>query len=173
MLLALRMFPNWELTRRIKNFWRHRTPKKCNIDHRISAVVIIMFFLTLATKKSPIASCFWGVRRRESQLWTALRSRKRTCLLYSDQATGASFTKPLREIYALRSVMLQKQLSQHWPSRERAIRGLPLMTSAKISDFLTPPSPCPQINATSLTKVAYYDCFWRYPSGPPPSVRTS
>ena len=37
------------------------------------------------------------------------------------------------------------------------IKGLPYMTSVKFSDFLTP--PCPQIHATSLTKVAYYVCF--------------
>ena len=36
-------------------------------------------------------------------------------------------------------------------------RGLPYMTSAKISNFLPPPRP--QINATFLTKVAYYVCF--------------
>ena len=34
-------------------------------------------------------------------------------------------------------------------------KGLPLRTSTKISDFLTPP-PCPQIQATSHTKVANY-----------------
>ena len=32
--------------------------------------------------------------------------------------------------------------------------------------LLDPLPPCPQIHATSLTKVAYYVCFWRYP--PPP-----
>ena len=37
------------------------------------------------------------------------------------------------------------------------IRELPFRTSAKISDFFTP--PCPQIHATTLTKVAYYVCF--------------
>ena len=42
-----------------------------------------------------------------------------------------------------------------------SVRGLPFRTSAKISDFFRP-----QIHATSLTKVAYYVCFWRYP--PPP-----
>ena len=42
--------------------------------------------------------------------------------------------------------------------------GLPFKTSAKSSDFLTPSPPSPQINTTSLTKVAYYVCFWRYPS---------
>ena len=39
------------------------------------------------------------------------------------------------------------------------VRGLPLMTSAKFQDFLTPLPPCPQIHATSLTEVAYYVCF--------------
>ena len=38
------------------------------------------------------------------------------------------------------------------------LRGLPLRPSAKLFDFLPPP-PCPQIHATSLTKVAYYVCF--------------
>ena len=38
-------------------------------------------------------------------------------------------------------------------------RGLPLRTSAKISDFLIPSPPCPQIHATFLTKVAYYVWF--------------
>ena len=39
--------------------------------------------------------------------------------------------------------------------------------SAKFSDFLTPTlPPIPQIHAISLSKVAYYVCFWRYP--PPP-----
>ena len=41
----------------------------------------------------------------------------------------------------------------------KGLRGHTHMTSAKISDFLTPSPPCPQIHATSLTKVAYYVCF--------------
>ena len=39
------------------------------------------------------------------------------------------------------------------------LRELKYMTSAKFSDFLTPSPPCPQIHATSITKVAYYVCF--------------
>ena len=55
--------------------------------------------------------------------------------------------------------------STHVSARARSsnfvisLGGLPLMMSAKISDFLTPSPPCPQINATSLTKVAFYVCF--------------
>ena len=45
-------------------------------------------------------------------------------------------------------------------------RGLPFRTSAKCFIFLIP--LCPQIHPTSLTKVAYYVCFWWYP--PPPSA---
>ena len=32
--------------------------------------------------------------------------------------------------------------------------------------FLTSSPPCLPIHATSLTKVAYYVCFWRYPLPP-------
>ena len=63
---------------------------------------------------------------------------------------------------------ITKPVSSH---NGQPLRGHPLVMSAKISDFLTPSLPCPQIHATSLTKVAYYVCFRRYP--PPPSVRTS
>ena len=38
-------------------------------------------------------------------------------------------------------------------------KELPLMTSAKTSDFWPPSALCPQIHTTYLTKVAYYVCF--------------
>ena len=40
------------------------------------------------------------------------------------------------------------------------------MTSAKISDFLTPSPPCPQIHATSLTELPYFVCFSTNPPSP-------
>ena len=40
------------------------------------------------------------------------------------------------------------------------------MMSAKISDFLTPSPPCPQIHATSLTELPSFVCFSTNP--PPP-----
>ena len=40
--------------------------------------------------------------------------------------------------------------------------GIYLGRPQKFQIFLPPP-PFPQIHATSLTKVAYYVCFWRYP----------
>ena len=47
------------------------------------------------------------------------------------------------------------------------LRGLPLMTSAKFLDFLTPSPPCPQIHATSLTELPYFVCFSTNPPSPP------
>ena len=44
--------------------------------------------------------------------------------------------------------------------------GLPLMTSAKLSDFLTPSPPCPQIHATSLTELPYFVRFSTKPLSP-------
>ena len=49
-----------------------------------------------------------------------------------------------------------------------SVGGLPLMTSAKFSDFLKPLPPC---HATSLTELPYFVRFSRTPS--PPRVQTS
>ena len=40
------------------------------------------------------------------------------------------------------------------------------MMSAKFSDFLTPPPPCPHFHATSLTELPYHVRFSRTPIPP-------
>ena len=39
------------------------------------------------------------------------------------------------------------------------VRGLAFMTSAKFSDFVTLPPPCPHFQATSHSELPYFVCF--------------